>query len=279
MAIRILTDSTSDIPRSQADQWGLEIAPLKVRFGSEEYIDGVTLMPQEFYEKLTSSDVLPQTSQVNPEEFCRLFQQYREQGDEVVGLFISSDLSGTYQSAGAARHICGEEGIYLTDSRTVTFGLGLLVREALRLREAGATAQQIHQQVEEMKEKLRFYAAVDTLKYLRMGGRLSGTAAVVGSLLNIKPLIAVQNGKVEAVHKTRGLAAALDWMVGQMEKDGVEPGSLVMFGHTNAPELCQQFIEKARQRVTIDRWDSTAIGSVVGTHAGPGCTGLAYLKP
>ena len=118
MAIRILTDSTSDIPRSQADQWGLEIAPLKVRIGSEEYIDRVTLMPQEIYEKLTSSDVLPQTSQVNPEEFCRLFQQYREQGDEVVGLFISSYLSGTYQSAVAARHICGEEGIYLTDSRS-----------------------------------------------------------------------------------------------------------------------------------------------------------------
>ncbi len=278
MGVRIITDSTSDITTSQAAEWGLQIAPLKVRFGEEEFIDGVTLSPAEFYERLAASEELPQTAQVNPDEFSKLFEEARRAGDEVFGIFLSSDLSGTYQSALLARELCGGEGIYLTDSRTVTFGLGLLVREALRMREQGAGAQAIWQAMEQLKERVCLYAAVDTLKYLRMGGRLSGTAAVLGGLLNIKPLISVQEGKVEAVHKVRGLNPALDWIIGRLEQQKADTSHVLMFGHTNAPELCEQFTQRTLERVAIADYDSTSIGSVVGTHAGPGCTGIAFVK-
>lgn len=278
MSIRIITDSTSDISGAQAAEWGLQIAPLKVRFGAEEFIDGVTLTPGEFYQKLAESEELPQTAQVNPDEFSRIFEEARRAGDEVFGIFLSSDLSGTYQSALLARELCGGEGIYLTDSRTVTFGLGLLVREALRMRDRGAGAREIWEEMEQLKGRVRLYAAVDTLKYLRMGGRLSGTAAVLGGLLNIKPLISVQDGKVEAVHKVRGLNPALDWIIGRLEKEQVDTERILLFGHTNAPALCEQFTQRTLERVAIADYDSTSIGSVVGTHAGPGCTGIAFVR-
>ena len=136
MAVCIITDSTSDFTCKQVQELGVEVVSQKVRFGQREYIDGAELTPEEFYQKLAQSDALPQTAQVNPEEFCQAFRQALDRGDQVFGLFLSSDLSGTYQSALAAREICGGQGIYLTDSRNVTIGLNLLVRQAASLRQA-----------------------------------------------------------------------------------------------------------------------------------------------
>ena len=217
MSVRIFTDSTSDLSQQQARQLGVEVIPLTVRFGEEEFVDGVTMTPAEFYNKLEESQQLPQTAQINPDVFEKVFGAAREQGDTLVGIFLSSDLSGTFQSARVAQQMLGEEGIVLVDSRTVTFGLGLLVREAAAMRDAGKSAQEIGAALEELRHKVRLYAAVDTLKYLRLGGRLSGAAAALGGLLNIKPLISVQEGKVESVAKVRGLGPALDWIVSRIE--------------------------------------------------------------
>lgn len=278
MSVRIFTDSTSDLSQQQARQLGVEVIPLTVRFGEEEFVDGVTMTPAEFYNKLEESQQLPQTAQINPDVFEKVFGAAREQGDTLVGIFLSSDLSGTFQSARVAQQMLGGEGVVLVDSRTVTFGLGLLVREAAAMRDAGKSAQEIGAALEELRHKVRLYAAVDTLKYLRLGGRLSGAAAALGGLLNIKPLISVQEGKVESVAKVRGLGPALDWIVSRIEAEGLDPEHMVMFGHTAAPELCGKFAQKVLEKLPVAQYDWAEIGSTVGTHAGPGAVGAAFIK-
>lgn len=278
MAVTIITDSTSDLTGHQVGQLGLEIVSQKVRFGQQEYIDGVTLTREEFYQKLEQSDSLPQTSQVNPEEMRQAFQNALDRGCQVVGIFLSSDLSGTYQSALAARQLCGGQDIYLVDSRSVTLGLNLLVRHAAALRDQGLDGAQIQRQIEALKGRVRLIAAVDTLKYLRMGGRLSGAAAALGGLLHIKPLVAVEQGKVEAVAKARGQQAALQWLEQQLEQRQPDLQYPVVFGHSAAPELCQRFASQVALYFPGYAQETAEIGSAVGTHVGPGAVGLAYIE-
>lgn len=278
MAVCIITDSTSDFTCRQAQELRVEILSQKVRFGQREYIDGPELTPEEFYQKLAQSDQLPQTAQVNPQEFYQAFRQALDRGDQVFGLFLSSDLSGTYQSALAARDLCGGRDIYLTDSRSVALGLNLLVRQAVALRQRGAGAEQIQGEIERTKGRVRLCAAVDTLKYLRMGGRLSGAAAALGGLLNIKPLVAVEQGRVEAVAKARGQQAALQWLEDQLERQKPDLQYPVIFGHSAASALCQDFAHRVLPRLPGCDWHIAQIGSAVGTHVGPGAVGLAYVE-
>lgn len=278
MAVSILTDSTSDLTRQQARQLKVEILSQKVRFGQQEYIDGVTLTPGEFYQKLQQSDTLPQTSQVNPEEMGQAFSRALEGGGQVVGIFLSSDLSGTYQSALAARQLCGSQQVYLVDSRSVTLGLNLLVRHAAALRDQGLDGPGIQREIERLKGRVRLMAAVDTLKYLRMGGRLSGTAAALGGLLHIKPLVAVEQGRVEAVAKARGQQAALQWLEDRLKEQRPDLRYPVIFGHSAAPALCGHFADRVAPYFQSCAWETAEIGTAVGTHVGPGAVGLAYIE-
>ncbi len=277
MGIRILTDSTCDLSAEQAREAEIQILPLKVCFGDEVYVDGVDLTKEAFYQKLAASHHLPTTAQVNPEEFCGCFEQARQAGDAVIGIFLSSELSGTYQSAVIAREMCGGE-IYLIDSRTVTFGLALLVTQAVKLKKSGKTAREIVETLEEMKGKLSFYAAVDTLKYLKKGGRLSGTAAMMGGLLHIKPLIGIVDGKVEAIAKARGMGAAQDWLLERFRQEAPDMRHGIFFGHTNAAAACEAFQQKVLAEAGDCDHKIIDIGSVVATHAGPGCVGFSYFK-
>ncbi|WP_458861772.1 DegV family protein [Acidaminobacterium chupaoyuni] len=277
MGIRILTDSTCDLSAEQAREAEIQILPLKVCFGDEVYVDGVDLTKEAFYQKLAASHHLPTTAQVNPEEFCGCFEQARQAGDAVIGIFLSSELSGTYQSAVIAREMCGGE-IYLIDSRTVTFGLALLVTQAVKLKKSGKTAREIVETLEEMKGKLSFYAAVDTLKYLKKGGRLSGTAAMMGGLLHIKPLIGIVDGKVEAIAKARGMGAAQDWLLERFRQETPDMRHGIFFGHTNAAAACEAFQQKVLAEAGDCDHKIIDIGSVVATHAGPGCVGFSYFK-
>ena len=208
MAIKIITDSTCDIDISRQEELGIEIVPLSIKFGDKEYIDGVTLTKSEFYKLLAQCDELPTTAQVNPKRFEKIFSDYINNGDEVIGLFISSKLSGTFQSAIIAKNLVGSEKIHLVDSKTVTFPLGLLVLEAAKMRDQGMSALEIIEKLEDLKTRLRFYAVLDTLKYLKMGGRLSPTSAFFGSVLQIKPIVSIVDGEVIAVDKKKGLRAA-----------------------------------------------------------------------
>jgi DegV family protein with EDD domain len=276
MAIRIITDSTSDIPFERQEELGIEIVPLSVRFGSEEFLDGVTLTKPQFFQKLAVCEELPTTAQVNPERFAKIFGKYTVE-DDVIGIFLSGKMSGTFQSAGIAKNLLGAKNITLIDSHNVTFGLGLLVYEAVRMRDAGRSAQEIFKAVSALCERVRFFAVIDTLKYLKMGGRLSASSALFGTMLHIKPIISILDGEVVATEKRKGLKSAVECIAQKVMQDRPDEAYQIVFGDSNAPDLTNMLKESLANEVDLTCSTSFELGTVVGTHAGPGCAGIAYI--
>ncbi len=275
--IRIFSDSTCELSPQRQKELNVEVIPLSVHFGDESFRDGIDLTNADFYARLRAAQELPHTAQVNPDEFVERFRPCLEQGDEIVGVFLSSQLSGTFQSAMIARQILGEERIHIVDSTTVTFGLGLLVEMAARLRDEGKDVQGIVAGLGELIPRLRLYAVVETLKYLKMGGRISAATAMVGGVLGVTPILNVRDGVVEAAGKSRGRKGGYQWMARKLEEEPVDLSLPVAFAHTDAPELmaeCEAFFLPLLPSVQIREGE---IGSVVGTHAGPGATGIAYF--
>lgn len=275
--IRIITDSTSDISRKRGEELGIDIVPLGVIFGEESFQDGVTISVKEFYEKLQTVTELPKTFQVTPFQFETIFKKYIDQGDEIIGIFISHKMSGTYQSAVIASEICPER-IHIVDSMNVTVCLGLLVEEAVKLRDKGVSAKEIVEKIESIKDNLRLFAIVDTLKYLQMGGRISSTSALVGNLLDINPIIGIYDGFVESVAKTRGKKAAYRWIEKKVQEEAIDNNYPVRFADSNAPDLLKEFLAYINEKVEIKESTFADIGPVVGTHAGPGAVCIAYFK-
>ena len=275
--VRIITDSTADISPERREELGIDILPLTVNFGEESFIEGVNLSTNEFYEKLEQSKVLPTTSQIPPSEFHETFERYISQGDEVVAITISSHLSGTFQSSCIAKEMTNSDKVFVIDSLTATFQLRLLVEEAVMMRDAGMSGAEIAKEVKELIGRIKLVAVVGTLKYLKMGGRLSTASAVVGTLLGICPVISIIDGKVEAIGKCRGQKAAFEFMHKHMQRENVDYSRPIAFGHTCAPEEMEKW--KAFILPKIPKCDSIDgyIGSVVGTHVGPGATGIAYF--
>jgi DegV family protein with EDD domain len=255
----------------------IDIVPLSVIFGDESYIEGIEINNEQFYDMLNKTTKLPTTSQVNPDGFFDLFKSYTEAGHDIVGIFISKKLSGTYQSAVIAKEMINSDKIHIIDSKTATFGLSLLVYEAIKLRKAGVDAIQISNRINELKDKVKFIAVVDTLKYLRMGGRLSSSAAVLGGMLHVKPLVSVIDGEVKSVGKERGQKAAFFSILETLKKEPPDNRYMISFGHSNAPGLMKEFIDFIRSEINIEPMAIGEIGCVIGTHAGPGCVGLAYI--
>jgi EDD domain protein, DegV family len=276
MAVRIITDSTADIARGQQEALGIEIVPLLVRFGQEEFVDGVSLSNREFYERLEHSEELPTTAQVTPERFEQVFGKYGAE-DEIVGIFISSEMSGTYQSAVIAKEQLNNSRIHLIDSRNVTFALGLLVYEAVRMRDAGHTAGEICDEIGLLIKRMRFYIVLDTLKYLKMGGRLSSSSALLGTMLRVKPIITVTNGLVTVFEKKQGRKAALEEIVQLVKKERPDQNLLVTFGDSVAPDMVRMLKESLEGELNLENSRTLALGAVVGTHGGPGAAGIAYF--
>lgn len=276
--IRIITDSTSDLSWETCERLGVEAMPISVHFGSESFRDGVDITHAEFYRRLAQAEALPTTSQLNPDELATLFRSCRDSGDEVVGIFLSGDLSGTLQSAQIAREMAGNQGIYIVDSRNATFALGLLVERAAALRDQGLSAADLADAVRELAGRLRLVAVVDTLKYLKMGGRISAATAMVGGILGISPIVAVEDGKVESIGKARGRQAALRWIGERLAQEDVDLSLPVAFGHSHCEEAlrdCMEHFSALREQACGVMIGS--LGSAIGTHVGPGAVGLAYF--
>lgn len=276
MAIRIITDSTSDIPMERQAGLGIEIVSLTVHFGSEEYIDGVSLTNSQFYQKLAACEELPTTAQVNPEKFEQVFRSYGEE-DEIIGIFISSGLSGTFQSAQIAKDLIHSDRIHVIDSKSATFGLALLVYEAIRMRDEGKTAKEICTEIESLISRMRFYIALDTLKYLKMGGRLSSSSALLGTMLRIKPIITLKDGVVDVADKKPGTKAAVEAVAQRAKADRPDPNYRIVFGDSAAPDRTLMLKSFLEGEVDIAASETVAMGAVIGTHAGPGCAGMAYI--
>ena len=277
MAIRIITDSTSDIPLENQKSLGIDIVSLNVIFEDTKYTDGVDLKKDQFYDMLSKSSTLPTTSQVNPDGFYDLFKGYIDAGDDIIGIFISSKLSGTHQSASIVKEMLGSDRIYIVDSKNASFGLALLVYDAIKQRDNGLKAREIYNNLMALRDKVKLYAAVDTLKYLKMGGRLSSSAAILGGMLNIKPLVSVVDGEVKSPGKARGQNAAFASIAEKLREALPSDDHPVLFGHSNAPHLMQLFIDHIYKSVGIKPDYICEIGCVIGTHTGPGCVGISYI--
>lgn len=275
--IRIITDSSSELDPELAARLQVDVIPIHIYFGETEYLDRQTLSVSDFYHKLEQVETLPTTSQITPFQFYQAFQPYVEAGDEIVGIFLSSQLSGTFQSAQAALQMLNTEHIYLVDSLNAALGHHLLVQIAVRLRDQGLSAQQIAQQLETLRHKVRLFACVKTMKYLVMGGRVPAAVGKIGGILGITPLIAVVEGKVEAVGKVRGHKAAHRWMQQQLEKEPADAQYPVVFCHSVNPQGRDEMVQALDPFLPNQDYLYCDLGSTVGTHIGPGAIGFAYI--
>ena len=278
MKTRIIIDSTADLSAELKSK--LSIVPLTVHFGDEEYLDGVTIDHKTFYEKLIESDELPTTSQATPDSFIAEFQKIKEEGDSAVVITISSKLSGTYQSAVIAAE--DFDNIYIVDSGSAAIGSGILAERALELAESGMEAREIAETLNKEKEKIVIIALLDTLEYLKKGGRISKTVAFAGAVLNIKPVISVEDGEIAVLGKARGSKMGNNLLVEEIKKSGgVDFEKPVMLGYSGLSDaLLLKYIEDSKYLWEKGLKDIryTAIGSVIGTHAGPGAIAAAFFK-
>jgi len=278
MKTKIIVDSTADLMPEY--KGSVSVVPLTVHFGDQEYIDGITIDHNTFYEKLVEDDVLPTTSQATPDAFMKEFDKVKEAGESAVVITLSSKLSGTYQSAKIAA--AEYENIHIVDSGTVAMGGGILVEMALRFLDAGLDAKTIAEKLEEEKKKIVIVALVDTLEYLKKGGRVSKAVAFAGGVLNIKPVLSVVDGEISMLGKARGSKMGNNLLVQEIEKaGGVDFSKPVLLGYSGLSDaLLLKYIEDSKHiwYNGLDAIRYTTIGSVIGTHAGPGAIAVAFFK-
>ena len=278
MKTRIIVDSTTDLLPHLKEQ--VQVVPLTVLLGEEQYIDGVTIDHKTFYEKLVESDVLPSTSQATPAAFGTEMKKAQDAGAEAVVITISSKLSGTYQSAVIAAQ--DYPNVFVVDSGTGAIGGGILTERALQLAQEGRSARDIAAILEEEKKKIRIVALVDTLEYLKKGGRISKTVAFAGTMLNIKPVLSIVDGEINMLGKARGSRQGNNLLVQEIEKaGGVDFSRPVLLGYTGLSDaLLRKYIEDSRHiwQEGLSNVRYTLIGSVIGTHAGPGAVAVAFFQ-
>ena len=278
MNTRIIVDSTANL--TPAFQSRVHTVPLTLRFGEEEFIDGVTIDHKTFYEKLIECDVLPTTSQAVPDAFMTEFQKAKEAGEAAVVITLSSSFSGTYQSAmiAAAEY----ENIYVVDSGSAAMGSGILIELAFRMLDAGKTAAEIAAALEEEKKKIVVVALVDTLEYLKKGGRVSKTLAFAGTVLNIKPVLSVTMGEIHLLGKARGSKMGNNLLVQEINKaGGIDFSKPVLLGYSGISDaLLKKYIEDSRHiwEGNLEEVRYTTVGSVIGTHCGPGAVVVAFFQ-
>ncbi len=277
--IRILTDSASDILPAEAAELNVTVIPLNVTLEDGTVIrDGIDLTPSEYYTHLASCHKLPTTSQPSPELFEHFFTEAAAAGDEVIGIFLSHELSGTYQCAKLSADMANVDNVLFVDSASVCLGEALLVRLAVHLRDSGKTAGQIVAILEHAKEHLHLIAAIDDLKYLRKGGRLSAAAVVAGGMLGIKPLIAIKEGKVSLAGKARGLPGAYVALFKKIEEmGGINPNLAALAGYTVTIREVAPIQTYLCDTLHVEQPLTRQIGCVIGTHTGPGAFGIAFF--
>lgn len=286
MAVRIITDSASDITPEDIEAAGspaLTVLPLSVTFGSDTYADSVDLTHRRFYELLVECDDLPKTGQVNPYAFEGAIREAHEAGEESVVITVSGKLSGTYESAVSAASAF-DSGVYVVDSRNVCVGERVLVDYALRLVGEGLPATDIAAALEQVRDDILVVGLLDTLEYLRRGGRVPAAAATVSQLLSIKPVISVEDGEVVVLGKARGSKNGRNLLTQQIEKSGgVDFSMPIALGYAGLDDgLLRKYIEDSRAiwegNMHVDALPVHSVGATIGTHVGPGAIALAFFK-
>ncbi|MGB7606464.1 MAG: DegV family protein [Lutisporaceae bacterium] len=277
MTVRIITDTMCDVPEAYVKQYNIRVMPLTVHFGNESYKDGIDITKEEFYAKLEVSENLPTTSQVSPVEFLDVFKEELDKGNEIVCINGSSKMSGTYNSAVLAKNQLESEKIHIIDSEGITLGAGMLAIKAARLAEQGMDAEAIRNEITSSVKSMKYFYIVDTLKYLHKGGRISLSANVLGSILNIKPILTINDGKLVLIEKARGIKKALTVMFNIIKDNGWSlEGKVVGINHTIAPENFKLLEEYLVSEYNVKEIIRGEVGSVVATHAGPGAVAIYF---
>jgi len=280
MAVKIVTDSSSDLSYEYIDNNNIDVIPLNILFGERSFIPRKDLSTQQFYEMLEKSTELPKTAHPSPAVIEEIFKSSVDDGDDIVAIFMSSNMSGIFSTSVMVKNLIKCENIFISDSRTVTFALGLLVMEAVKMRDAGKTAKEIHEEIEQLKEKVVLLASVGNLKYLQMGGRLTPGTAFIGGMLNFKPIITIKDGLVEVIGKQRGQKRANQMILQLVDKYGIDENHIRFFAHTHMPSIMFEFIDyfkDAFPKIKAKKFELCNIGPTVGVHVGPGATGIAFV--
>jgi DegV family protein with EDD domain len=281
MAVRIATDSASDISQELASMWGITVIPLKVRFGEEEYLDGKTLSSHDFYKKLVETDEIPKTSQISPYEYAELFKEAEEAGDELIFFSLSAGVSGSYQSACIAADDFSEN-IHVVDTRQFCISEYIIVQRAVQMRDQGMGAKEIVASIKEEMKKAHVIAVFDTLEYLKLGGRLPAAAAFVGNMLMIKPVITIEEGLVKIIGKARGSKNSHNMLMEFVKKTGGidfdRPICLAYSGFSE--DVLKKYVEdsKSLYEGNEDKLQYATVGATIGTYSGPGAIAFAYFE-
>jgi len=281
MAIRIITDSASDISQVRAKEWGITVLPLKVRFGEEEFLDGVTLSPKDFYKKLVETDELPKTSQISPFDYGQVFKEAEAAGDELICFCLSSGVSGSYQSACIAAEDFSDK-IHVIDTRQFCISEFIIVQRAVWLRDQGKNVKEILDTIEVEMKKAHVIAAFDTLEYLKLGGRISSAAAFAGNVLMIKPVLTIEEGVVKVIGKARGSKNSHNMLMEFVKNHGGidfdMPVCIAYAGYTD--DVLKKYVEdsKALYEGNEEKIQYAEVGATIGTYSGPGAIALAFFE-
>lgn len=276
MTVRIVTDSSCDLPQNMADALGITIVPLSIRFGDQEFIDRTTITADEFWSKVAASPVLPETAAPSPGQFEQAFRSLKADGaDSVVVIALSSDLSATMQSAvNAARAVEKDVEVHIVDSRNATMGLGLMVLECAERAKAGASAEEIVALANSIAPRIRVFGALDTIENLKKGGRISGAKALMASALSIKPIVQVADGLIAEAGKQRTRSKALAFLV---EKVRENANNIQRLGLLHAQCTDVDSVVAMIKEVYPHDFVVSDIGAVIGTHTGEGTMGVAFI--
>lgn len=285
MSVRIITDSASDISQELAKELNITVLPLKVRFGEEEFLDGVTLSNRQFYERLIETDEIPKTSQITPFDYRNHFEKAVKAGEQVVCFALSSGVSGSYQSACvAAQEFEGD--VFVVDTQQFCISEAIIVERAVQMRDSGMDAAAIYTAIEEEKKDAHVLAIFNTLEYLKLGGRISAAAAFAGGLLSLKPVLTIEDGVVKILGKARGSRNGNNMLTEFAQKlGGIDFERPFCFGYTGfSDETLKKYIHDSARlyedKIDVndpDKFRIHKVGATIGTYAGPGAIAVAFF--
>lgn len=280
MAYTIIVDSSCDLPKEVLEKYNMVMLPLGINFEDEVYADKVDITPAEFYDKLKAADELPKTSQVTPDAFMNAFKKELDRGHEVVCITIGSQASGTYQSATIAKNELESDRIHLLDSEGLCMGTGTLVILVAKKLEEGKTIEEAIQFGENIRSKIEHLFSVDTLVYLKKGGRIKATSAVIGEILNIKPILTVDKAITQTIGKVRGRNKVIDFFMNHMKENiDLDATEFMSIAHACSEKAAKKLESKIRETFDFDgEIIFTEVGATIGTHSGPGTISVFYIK-
>lgn len=276
--LRILVDSSADYSETDAISKNIEIIRLKISFEGKEYTDGIDIERDGFYQMLETSKSFPKTSQATVWEFQQIFEDVRDKGDEMICILLSSELSGTYNSACIAKETVGYDKIYIIDSLLATIPIKMLADFAAELRDSGKTAAETADAVENMKGRIRVFACLDTLEYLAKGGRLNKTVATIGNTVHLKPIVTIgKNGRVEVIAQQIGKSKAMNTIIKMISKVKIDLRFPIYPVYTYGIENCMSFADRmANEGYKLS--ERLQVGPAIGTHIGPNAFGVVFVE-